>query len=122
MRAAVRRCRRHRGEGMHKYLFQAAYSPEGVKGVLREGGTARMVATEAIIKRVGGKMESYYFALGGHDIFVIAELPGNAAAAAVAATIGASGAISAFQTTALLTPDELDAAVKLSPIYRAPGH
>jgi len=53
---------------------------------------------------------------------VIVDLPSNAAAAAVAATIGASGAVDSFETVALMTPDEIDAAAKLSPMYRAPGH
>jgi uncharacterized protein with GYD domain len=107
---------------MPKYLLTASYSHEGQKGVLKEGGSARVTATEAIVKRVGGKMESYYFALGGHDVYVIAELPSNAAAVAVAATIGASGAIRSFETVALMSPEEIDAAMKLSPIYRPPGH
>ncbi len=107
---------------MPKYLFRASYSPEGVKGVLKEGGTSRMLATEAVVKRVGGTLESYHFSLGAQDICIIADLPNNGAAAAVASTIGASGAISAFESTALLTPAEMDAAVKLSPIYRPPGH
>ena len=53
--------------------------------------------------------------------YIIAELPSHTAAAAVAATIGASGAVAAFETVALLTGEELDGAVKLSPIYRPPG-
>ena len=51
----------------------------------------------------------------------IAELPNNAAAAAVAATVGSSGALTAFETVALMAPEEIDAAVKLSPVYRPPG-
>jgi uncharacterized protein with GYD domain len=107
---------------MPKYLLTASYSHEGQKGLLREGGSARVTAMDAVIRRVGGKMESYYFALGGHDVYVTAELPNNAAAVAVGATIGASGAISKFETVALMGPEEVDAAVKLSPIYRPPGH
>ena len=107
---------------MPKYLLKASYSHDGEKGILREGGTARMVATEAIIKRVGGRMIDFHFALGGFDVFVIVELPSNAAAVAVAATIGSSGAVDSFETIALMSPDEIDAAAKLSPMYRAPGH
>jgi uncharacterized protein with GYD domain len=104
-----------------KFLLTAKYSHEGQKGLLKEGGSARMMAMDAIITRVGGKMESYHFALGGHDVYVIAELPSNAAAVAVATTIGASGAIEHFETTALMSPADVDVAVKLSPIYRPPG-
>jgi hypothetical protein len=48
------------------------------------------------------------------------DLPGNEAAAAVAMTVAASGAATP-RTTVLLTPEEVDAATKLSPTYRAPG-
>ena len=106
---------------MPKYLLTASYSHEGQKGLLKEGGSARTTAMEAIIKRVGGKLESFYFALGAHDVYVTAELPNNAAAVAVGATIGASGAITKFETVALMAPEDIDAAVKLSPIYRPPG-
>lgn len=106
---------------MPKYLIMVSYSAEGQQGLVREGGTARKVATEAVIQRVGGTMVSHYFALGGHDVYVIADLPNNAAAAAVATTIGATGAVRTFETIALLESEEMDAAIKLSPIYRPPG-
>ncbi|MEO5964864.1 MAG: hypothetical protein ABIR11_05310 [Candidatus Limnocylindrales bacterium] len=51
---------------------------------------------------------------------MIADLPGNAAAAAGALTAAASGAIGT-RTIVLLTPEEVDAATKLSPSYRPPG-
>ncbi len=106
---------------MPKYLFTGSYSVEGQKGLLREGGSARVLAVDAIARRVGGKLLSYHFALGDHDFYVITELPDNSAAAAVAATIGASGAVDDFETVTLLSPEDLDAAVKLSPVYRPPG-
>lgn len=106
---------------MPKYMFTGSYSAQGQNGLLKEGGSARRVAVDAIVQRVRGKLESYYFALGGHDFYVIADLPDNRAAAAVAATIGGSGAVAAFETVALLTAEDIDAAVKLSPIYRPPG-
>jgi fructose-bisphosphate aldolase, class I len=97
------------------------YSTQGQTGILKEGGTARRAAVAAIVERVKGKVESHHFALGRNDFYIIAELPSHTAAAAVAATIGASGAVAAFETVALLTGEELDGAVKLSPIYRPPG-
>ncbi len=106
---------------MPKFMFTGTYSVQGQNGLLKEGGTARRAAVEAIVKRVKGTLEAYYFALGDHDFYVIADLPSNAAAAAVAATIGASGAVDGFETVALLGPEDIDAAVKLSPIYRPPG-
>jgi uncharacterized protein with GYD domain len=105
---------------MPKYLVTGSYTAEGARGVLAEGGTGRRAATEKLIASLGGKVEAYYFAFGGDDFYLIADLPGHAAAAAGALTAAASGAIST-RTVVLLTPEELDAATKLSPSYRPPG-
>jgi len=105
---------------MPKYLFQVNYVGEGVKGLLKEGGSSRRAATEKMVQSMGGKIEAYYFAFGEYDCYVIADLPDSAAAAAVALTVNASGAVAA-KTTVLMTPEEVDSAVKKSPIYRAPG-
>jgi uncharacterized protein with GYD domain len=105
---------------MPKYMFQSHLASEGVKGLLKEGGLARRAAVEKTAQSMGGKLETFYFAFGETDVFVIADLPDNAAAAAVALTVSASGLVSA-RTTVLLTPEEMDAAVKKTPVYRAPG-
>lgn len=105
---------------MPKYLVIGSYTAEGTRGVLAEGGTARRAATEQLITSLGGTMEAYYFAFGGDDFYIIADMPGHAAAAAATLTAGASGAVKA-RTIVLLTPEEVDAVSKLSPKYRAPG-
>jgi uncharacterized protein with GYD domain len=105
---------------MPKYLITGSYTPSGIKGVLGEGGTGRRDAVEKLASSMGGSIESFHFAFGGDDFYVIVDLPSNEAAAAVAMTVAASGAASP-KTTVLLTPEEVDAAAKLSPNYRAPG-
>ena len=105
---------------MSKYLFQVNYVGEGVKGLLKEGGSSRRAATEKMVQSMGGKIEAYYFCFGEHDCYVIADLPDNATAAAVALTVSASGAV-VTKTIVLMTPEELDSAVKKSPSYRPPG-
>jgi uncharacterized protein with GYD domain len=72
------------------------------------------------VKGVGGRVESFYFALGSTDAYVIADLPDNATAAALALTVSASGGTT-VSTTALLTPDEIDQAADASVKYRPPG-
>ena len=106
---------------MPKYLFRGSYSQEGIKGVMKEGGSARKAVATALAQSVGGRLEAFYFAFGAHDFFAVADLPDNAAAVVVAATIGASGAMSSLETVPLLTPDEADEAAKRSASYRAPG-
>ncbi len=105
---------------MPKYLITGSYTLSGIKGVLAEGGSARREAVEKLASSMGGSIESFHFAFGGDDFHVIVDLPSNEAAASVAMTVAASGAANPT-TTVLLTPEELDAAAKLSPTYRAPG-
>ena len=105
---------------MPKYLFHGAYTQAGIQGVLKDGGTGRRKAVEALAASVGGRLDSIYWAFGKDDFYVVADLPDHAAAAALAAITGASGAVS-ISTVVLLTAEDLDAAVKLHPAYRAPG-
>jgi uncharacterized protein with GYD domain len=104
---------------MPKYLFTGSYTTEGARGVLKEGGTGRRGAVMELMASLGGKVEGYYFAFGSDDFYIIAELPGPAAAAAAALAVGASGG-ARLRTIVLLMPEELDAATKLSASYRSP--
>ena len=105
---------------MPKFLIEANYVGEGVKGLLKDGGTSRRAAVDKALASVGGKVESFYYAFGDTDAFVTVEVPDNLTAAAVALTVAASGAVN-LKTTVLMTPEEVDQAVKKSPAYRAPG-
>jgi len=105
---------------MPKYLFTGSFTAEGAKGVLAEGGSSRRAAVEKLCASLGGTLESYHFAFGSDDFYIIADLPGNAEAASTALTTSASGAVHT-RTVVLLTPEEVDAVAKLSPTYRAPG-
>ncbi len=106
---------------MGKYLLKVSYSAEGIKGVMKEGGTSRVTAIEKILESVGGSLESFYFAFGADDVYVIAKVPDQATAMAVAAAVGSSGAISSYETVVLVEPSEVDAATKITVGYRAPG-
>jgi uncharacterized protein with GYD domain len=103
-----------------KYLLQVSYTAEGARGLQKDGGSKRRAAANALVESVGGKLETFYYALGSTDVFATADLPDAAAAAAVSMTIAASGAAAA-KTTALLTVDEIDGAVKKSAKYTPPG-
>lgn len=105
---------------MPKYMFEAKYTAAGAKGILHEGGTARRAAVEKGIQGLGGRLEAFYFAFGGVDAFVIADLPDNATAAALALAVGQSG-MASTRTVVLMTPEEADTATKKSVAYRPPG-
>ena len=105
---------------MPKYLVQASYVGEGLQGLLKEGGSSRKKTVETVIKGMGGTLESFYYAFGEYDVFGIAEMPDNVTAAAFSLAINASGAIQA-RTTVLMTPEEVDKAVKKTVDFRPPG-
>lgn len=105
---------------MAKYLLQVNYTADGAKGLMKDGGSVRRTVAQKITESVGGKIESFYFAFGETDAFVVAELPDAASAAAIALTVSGSGGAT-VKTTVLMTPEEVDAAAKKSPQYSAPG-
>jgi uncharacterized protein with GYD domain len=105
---------------MPKYLIQANYVGEGIKGLLKEGGSSRRAAIEKLVSSLGGSLESVYYAFGDTDVFVIVDMPDNASMTAVALAAGASGAVT-VKTTVLMTPEEVDEAAKKTPDYRPPG-
>jgi uncharacterized protein with GYD domain len=105
---------------MPKYLFHGHYTSEGLKGVIKEGGTGRRSAVEKLAKSVGGTLESFYYAFGDDDYYIVLDLPDHRAATAIALTASSSGAV-ASRTTVLMTPEEVDEATKLHPSYRPPG-
>lgn len=105
---------------MPKYLIEASYTLEGVKGVQGAGGSSRRDAVAAVAESIGGRLESFHFAFGDSDAFVIVDLPDNESAAAVALTVNAAGG-AVVKTVVLLTPEEVDAAARRSVDYRPPG-
>ena len=105
---------------MPKYLIEASYTSEGIKGLQSAGGSSRREAIEAMLENIGGRMESFYFGFGDNDVYVVAEMPDNESAAAVALAVNAAG-LAATKTTVLLTPEEVDAAAQKSVGYRPPG-
>ena len=105
---------------MPKYLVEASYTVDGVKGIQSAGGSSRRDAIAALAESVGGQLESFYFAFGERDVYTVVDLPDNESATAVALTVNASGAVK-VRTTVLVTPEEVDAAAKRSVEYRAPG-
>jgi uncharacterized protein with GYD domain len=105
---------------MPKYLWRASYAPEGAKGVLGAGGRARRDAIQELTQGLGGSLEAFYFAFGDDDVYAIAELPDEAAAAAVSLAVNASGA-TRIKTVPLLDPELIDEAANRSVDYQPPG-
>lgn len=105
---------------MPKYLLKASYTAEGVRGVMKDGGTKRVAAARALVESLGGKVEAFYFSHGDADAYVITDFPDVTKALAGVMAVNASGLVTA-STIPLITPEELDAAAKTTANYRAPG-
>jgi uncharacterized protein with GYD domain len=106
---------------MAKYMIKASYSPDGIKGVMAKGGSARADAIEKLAAGVGGSVESVYFSFGSDDLFAIVEAPNHEAMAAIAGTVTQTGALSSYETVVLLTPAQMDDAASLTIDYSPPG-
>lgn len=106
---------------MPKYLIKANYLSEGINGLLKEGGTRRRAAVDELFKSMGGTVDAFYFAFGDEDVFIIGDLPDNTTAAALSIRVNAAG-VTTCKTTVLLTPQEIDEAVKKTATYRPPGY
>ncbi|MEE8331858.1 MAG: GYD domain-containing protein [Acidimicrobiia bacterium] len=105
---------------MPKYMIQGSLSAAGVAGVIDEGGSRRHLAVKKAVESMGGTLEGYYFSFGHSDVVAFLDMPSNTAMAALATAFAAGGAVSSLATTPLLTPEEVDEAVKLHPDYTPP--
>ncbi len=105
---------------MAKYFVQAKYTDEGLKGLLKEGGSKRRAAVEKAVSGLGGTLEAFYYAFGDADVLGIADLPDNVSATTFSLMITAAGGAT-VKTTVLITPEEVDEAAKNTLDYRPPG-
>jgi uncharacterized protein with GYD domain len=105
---------------MPKYLIEASYTSDGLKGLHKDKASGRAEALKKAVEGLGGKVEAFYFALGKHDVIVIVDVPDISSIAALCVAASGSGLVRT-RTTALLTMAEADNALKMKVGYRAPG-
>src|SRR5260221_8287979 len=107
---------------MPKYLIQASYTAEGLKGLQKDKASGRKAAVSEAVERLGGRLEAIYYAFGEDDVVVILEMADNVSATALSLAVSASGLVRT-KTTPLLTVEEADQALDKSGSvsYRAPG-
>jgi uncharacterized protein with GYD domain len=105
---------------MPRFMIIGKYAAEGARGLMSAGGSARRAAVEKAVSGLGGRIETFDFAFGDDDIYTIVDMPDSESIAALALTVGGSGAVH-VRTVVLITPDQLDSASRLSPDYMAPG-
>src|ERR1700746_3240746 len=83
----------HKGNTMPKYLMQASYTAEGLKGLQKDKASGRRTAIGSAVETLGGKLEATYFCFGNDDVIVIVDLPDNTAASSLSLAISASGLV-----------------------------
>jgi len=105
---------------MAKYLVEASYTPEGLRGLSRDKASGRKTAIEAALSNIGGTLDALYFAFGERDVYVICDFPSHVSAAALGMVASASGMVRT-KITPLLTVEETDQALSQSVGYRPPG-
>lgn len=105
---------------MPKYLFQASYTQEGFRGLLKEGGSSRRDTVAQLAESLGGRLETFYYAFGEDDAFTVLEVPDQATATAISLAVNASGAVTT-KVVVLMTPEEVDEAARKTVNYRPPG-
>jgi uncharacterized protein with GYD domain len=96
---------------MPKYLAVASYTSEGIKGLTKAGGVSRRTVVDKLLKSLGGHLEAFYFAFGENDAYLIIDVPDNLTAAAISLAVAGAGA-TRMKTIELLTPEEIDQAMK----------
>lgn len=105
---------------MPKFLVEASYTVEGLKGLHKDKATGRQAAVTQAVQSLGGALDSMHFALGERDVIIVVDLPDTIAAAALGAAVAGSGLVST-RATALLTVAEMDQALARTANYRGPG-
>jgi uncharacterized protein with GYD domain len=105
---------------MPKFMYQASYTADGLKGLLKDSASGRKAAVEGAVKAIGGTLEALYYCFGDDDVVLIVDLPDNVTAASFAINVASTGLVT-VKTTPLLTIDEADRALGGKVAYRAPG-
>ena len=105
---------------MSKYLIEATYTAEGLRGVMKDKAAGRKAAVEKLLAEAGGKLHAIYFGFGDTHVFMVAEMASAADAAALSFVVTSSGAVNS-KVTPLFTVEEIDAALGKSIHYSRPG-
>jgi len=105
---------------MPKYMFEGSYTAEAAKGLQKAGAASRVKVVSDMCAGLGGALESFHFAFGDVDAYVICDLPDDGAAAALSFAVSSGGTVG-IKTVKLMTVDEIDAALKRKVDYRPPG-
>ena len=109
---------------MPKYASFFTYTPEAWKA-MTENPQDRAGHAKSLVESVGGKLECFYWMSGRYDGLLIADLPDDQTAAALAVVVKSSGALKEYETHVVTNPDQATSVLKkaqaAAKAYRPPG-
>jgi uncharacterized protein with GYD domain len=98
---------------MAYYLFQGTLTTAVWDEALKIPGDRISILSKSV-ETLGGSLVGGWYSFGDYDILLVLELPDNVSAGAFAIAAAASTTFTAVKTTALLSPDDAVAAMKLA--------
>lgn len=96
---------------MPHFCHQVSYTKEAWARLM-VNPQDRIEIVRAPIEKLGGKLQTAFFAFGPFDALLITEMPDNISAAAIAIAFAAGGACASVQTTPLMTAAQLIEALR----------
>jgi uncharacterized protein with GYD domain len=90
---------------MPYFCHQVSYTKEAW-AKLMENPQDRLEAVRAPIEKLGGELQTSFFAFGDFDVLAITQMPDNITAAAIAIAFAAGGSVQSIRTTPLLTASQ----------------
>ena len=106
---------------MPRYLIQFNHTSEASAAVLKNPSN-RAEVVGPIFEALGGKLEHYYFELGGTTGYLVAIVPDQESIGVINAALFSGGALTSIKTTAIITTEEAVDIYKkaASIVYRPP--
>jgi uncharacterized protein with GYD domain len=107
---------------MPLYMSTFGYKPEVWAELINSPENSTETVSQ-VLEDAGCKLKGLWYAFGEGDGFALIEAPDNVTGASISIAISASGAFRKFETTVLMTQDELlEALEKAREVaYVAPG-
>jgi uncharacterized protein with GYD domain len=96
---------------MPRFITFFSYTGESMKAMI-EKPSDRTEAAKALVESLGGTLEAFYWMQGKHDGFLISSGPDGVTGAALAAAVGATGAVVGLETHQIFDHDEQAAIVQ----------
>ena len=90
---------------MPYYMLQGSYTSEAWASQVKNPQN-RVEVVRPIFEKLGGRIESAFFAFGKYDVVLIVEFPDNVSAAAISVALAAGGAFKESETTILMTIED----------------